>query len=293
MEPPKDGSQSVVPDPSLMTHEALVLLMKKDAERQEPLVTVIAQMLEETVLRNEQSSKKSTLPSFQGKRPPLSACAFVTRVAKYSGASPCCFAVGLIYLERMKKRDPGVCLTPTNFQRLFLISVMTAAKFLDDFYYSNKHWAEVGGLTTQEVNKLELEFLFRMGFSLHMQREEYDWYAEELHSRVQQELKIPAPAAPSAADANPSTQPPQQHVEAAAVPKAVASGKPVPPAPGPQDMESFLSANTTPSSSIAHIQHMHAMPGGVPAHPPQPPQAGPLKAPAGGDKGNGMDWVYC
>jgi hypothetical protein len=101
-------------------------------------------------------------------------------VAKYSGASPCCFAVGLIYLERMKKRDPGVCLTLTNFQRLFLVSVMTAAKYLDDFYYSNKHWAEVGGITTQEINKLELEFLFRMGFNLHMQREEYDWCAPQI-----------------------------------------------------------------------------------------------------------------
>ena len=73
------SNDSVVPDPTQMSHEALVCLMKKDAERQEPLVTVIATMLEETVLRNEQNQKKSTLPSFIGKRPPLSASAFVTR----------------------------------------------------------------------------------------------------------------------------------------------------------------------------------------------------------------------
>ena len=176
-------------------HEAEAL-MKLDAAKQEPLVAVIAAMLQETVERNDRSNKQSTLSSFCGRRPPLAAAAFVTRVAKYSGASPCCFAAGLIYLERMKKRDASVCLTSANFQRLFLVSVMCASKFLDDFYYSNKHWAEVGGLQTAELNKLEIEFLFRMGFSLHMQREEYDWYAEELHSRVRPEhLCEPAAAA--------------------------------------------------------------------------------------------------
>ena len=139
------------------------------------------------VMRNEEHQKVSNLTSFTGRKPPLTPCAFVTRIGKYSGASPCCFAVGLIYLERMKKRDPGVCLVSTNFQRLFLIAVMVAAKFLDDFYYSNKHWAEVGGITLAEINRLEIEFLFRMGFSLHMQREEYDWYAEELHAKVEAE----------------------------------------------------------------------------------------------------------
>jgi hypothetical protein len=84
--------------------------------------------------------------------------------------------VGLIYLKRLKRREPSVCLTSCNFQRLFLVAVMLGAKFLDDSYYSNKHWAEVGGMSTAELNCLELEFLFRLGFSLSLTREEYDSY---------------------------------------------------------------------------------------------------------------------
>lgn len=41
------------------------------------------------------------------------------------------------------------------------IAVMTAAKMFDDFYYSNQHWAEVGGISVTEMNNIELEFLFR------------------------------------------------------------------------------------------------------------------------------------
>lgn len=238
-----------------VAHEKMVEMMKKDAAKQEPLVIVIARMLEETVQRNDQNNKKSTLSSFQGLKPPLSACSFVKRLAKYSGASPCCFAVGLIYLERIKKRDPGVCLTPSNFQRLFLVAVMTASKFLDDFYYSNKHWAEVGGIQTGELNRLELEFLFRIGFSLHMQRSEYDWYAEELHQRVGPEHIAAALAlAPSTspAPAQPADAPAAQNPPLCAVPQA-GRHRPVSASEREDDSarDNFLSANTTPHSSSA------------------------------------------
>ena len=275
--------------------------MKMDAAKQEPLVAVIAAMLQETVERNDRSNKQSTLSSFCGRRPPLAAAAFVTRVAKYSGASPCCFAVGLIYLERMKKRDASVCLTSANFQRLFLVSVMCASKFLDDFYYSNKHWAEVGGLQTAELNKLEIEFLFRMGFSLHMQREEYDWYAEELHSRVRPEHLCEPAAAEQAPERD--AQAPDRALgrwgsdPRHAVDKMHALER--------SDVDSTLSASTTPSSSTVACLQAHGV-GQMAFHGvhsqvnfqtmfPQPQD----------DEGGGnlqqqfpgvnprMDWVYC
>ena len=228
--------------------------MKQDAQRQEPLVGVIACMLEETVQRNEQTGRTCTLTSFNGRRPPLTPDAFVKRVAKYSGASPCCFAVALVYLERLKGRDPGVCLTLANFQRLFLVAVMSASKFLDDFYYSNKHWAEVGGIQTVELNRLELEFLFRMSFSLHMQREEYNWYAEELHERVRPEhiaaaqalasSAVQAPAARASHGLRGSDGGADTGSKLANPPhRTVAEPK------GDVNVESFLSASTTPSSS--------------------------------------------
>jgi hypothetical protein len=158
----------------------------------------------------------------------------------------------------MKKRDTGLYLNSTNFQRLFLVSTMTAAKFLDDFYYSNKHWAQIGGITTQEINRLELEFLFRMGFSLHMQREEYDWYAEELLSRVD---CTPQPHIPDCHDKENGVQDNRQaaraaggqvavNVQAGAGPMLVAGRS---SNPSPEDPDAFLSTHTTPKSSSSHM----------------------------------------
>ena len=60
------------------------------------------------------------------------------------------------------------------------LQVMVAAKFLDDFYYSNEFWAKIGGVPNAELNTLELEFLFMTNFDLHVSRVVYDSYCQEL-----------------------------------------------------------------------------------------------------------------
>eukprot|EP00960_Hanusia_phi_P076471 768564-Hanusia_phi.AAC.10 len=154
----------------------LVDAMKCDAQKQEQLLDVIACVLDCTVARNDSNGRKTDMAAFEGSYAPIAASAYVRRINRYGGCSACCFAVGLMYLERLKRRNHTVCLNSCNFQRLYLVAVMTAAKFLDDFYYSNKHWAEVGGISLQELNLLELEFLFRMGFCLNITREDYESY---------------------------------------------------------------------------------------------------------------------
>ena len=69
-----------VPDATEHSHQALTEMMKADAARQEPLTSVIGAMLEETVLRNDLKQKQSSLAAFTGRRPPLSASAFVARL---------------------------------------------------------------------------------------------------------------------------------------------------------------------------------------------------------------------
>jgi hypothetical protein len=43
---------------------------------------------------------------------------------------------------------------------------MQAAKFSQDRYYTNTHYARVGGLPPQELKALELEFLARIFYTL-------------------------------------------------------------------------------------------------------------------------------
>ena len=58
--------------------------------------------------------------------------------------------------------------------------VMVAAKFYDDSFYNNEFYAKVGGVSVDELNELELEFMFLIGFSLIIPLDEY----QKLHNNL-------------------------------------------------------------------------------------------------------------
>ena len=62
---------------------------------------------------------------------------------------------------------------------------MLAAKFFDDHYLDNQHYAAVGGVPKGEMNVLELEFLFLLEFNLHVTRADYDMYRTALHAKFE------------------------------------------------------------------------------------------------------------
>jgi hypothetical protein len=169
--------------------------MKDDAAAQEHVVDLLGTLLDKTIQRNDMLGRKSELSEFEaGKACPLTASSYLKRIMKYGGCSPCCVVVGLLYLQRLKQRMPTVCLTSGNMQRLLLTSVMVAAKFLDDLYYSNKHWAQIGGLNLQELNALEIKLLFQLSFVVGVTREEYQEYLSALGGATTNDAKPPATA---------------------------------------------------------------------------------------------------
>lgn len=54
--------------------------------------------------------------------------------------------------------------------RLTLTGLVIAIKFNEDLFYQNKVYADIGGITTQELAYLEKEFLKMIGFDLLVNR---------------------------------------------------------------------------------------------------------------------------
>jgi hypothetical protein len=65
----------------------------------------------------------------------------------------------------MQKHE-SLRLTSLNVHRLVLTGVMLSAKFLDDRYFNNAFYAKVGGVSTPELNRLEMEMLTLLDFRL-------------------------------------------------------------------------------------------------------------------------------
>ena len=63
-------------------------------------------------------------------------------------------------------------------------------KLIDSFFfvssrnYKNSYFAKVGGLETEDLNNLELEFLFLMGFKLHVNVSVFESYCCHLEREV-------------------------------------------------------------------------------------------------------------
>jgi Cyclin len=73
-------------------------------------------------------------------------------------------------------------LTDLNVHRVVITAVLLAAKFFDDAYYNNAYYSKIGGVLVSEINGLEVDFLFRINFSLHVTPEIFEKYQAELWS---------------------------------------------------------------------------------------------------------------
>ena len=57
-----------------------------------------------------------------------------------------------------------MAVTSLTVHRLVITAVMLAAKLMDDKYYNNAYYARIGGVTTGELNHMELEMLRMLGY---------------------------------------------------------------------------------------------------------------------------------
>lgn len=64
--------------------------------------------------------------------------------------------------------------------RLFVISVMVSAKFYDDRFFQNVYYAKVAGISHEEFNSLEREFLFLLDFKLLIDPDVFFTYRERI-----------------------------------------------------------------------------------------------------------------
>ncbi|KAI9747113.1 MAG: hypothetical protein M1835_002216 [Candelina submexicana] len=84
-----------------------------------------------------------------------------------------------MFIYRLKKLNPTVKGKPGSEFRLLTVALMLGNKFLDDNTYTNKTWAEVSGISVQEIHIMEVEFLSNMRYSLFASEDEWkEWHVK-------------------------------------------------------------------------------------------------------------------
>jgi len=149
------------------------------------LSTVLGKLVVANDTRAQQTGEAPPITKFHALRAPsISIYDYVERIFKYAACSSECFVLALIYIDRIIQRQ-GFVINSLNVHRVVITSIMLAAKFFDDHYFKNGFYAKVGGVPCNEMNSLEVEFLFLLNFSLHVPPETYRKYYIELCNHAQ------------------------------------------------------------------------------------------------------------
>ncbi|XP_030011209.1 protein CNPPD1 [Sphaeramia orbicularis] len=94
---------------------------------------------------------------------------YAAHVAREACISPCAMMLALVYIERLRHRNPEY-LQKISSSDLFLISMMVASKYLydegEEEEVFNDEWGAAGKLDVQTVNTLEMNFLNAIEWSL-------------------------------------------------------------------------------------------------------------------------------
>jgi hypothetical protein len=75
-------------------------------------------------------------------------------------------------------------------RRMFLASLMTASKYLQDKNYRNTAWSKITNLGLDEINQLEMAFLKLIDYKLYISKATFDTWYTKLHQHIQIKLPI-------------------------------------------------------------------------------------------------------
>lgn len=150
-------------------------------------IDALGLVLERWVEEAATADKSEKVSHFHSTRAPgISIDEYLKRIQKYFVCSDECFVIALVYIDRISKMKSSIPVCKLTVHRLLLISVMVAAKFHDDVYYSNKYYSKVGGISLKEVNALEAVFLKMMDWNVCVSGQEYKLYHRLVNESVNQ-----------------------------------------------------------------------------------------------------------
>ncbi|KAG8071656.1 hypothetical protein GUJ93_ZPchr0006g44390 [Zizania palustris] len=176
----------------------------ESAQEMPRVVAALAGILERVAERNDAAATPAELAATPASafrattKPGISVRAYVARVARFAGCSPACYVVAYIYLDRLLRRGRCLALAVDSYSvhRLLITAVLSAVKFMDDICYNNAYFAKVGGISLMEMNYLEVDFLFGVGFDLNVTPETFGDYCAVLQSEMLSQCAAAPPAPP-------------------------------------------------------------------------------------------------
>ncbi|CAH1788579.1 unnamed protein product [Owenia fusiformis] len=112
---------------------------------------------------------------------------YASSVTRRACVSPCAMMLGLLYIERLKHKNPDYLKKMTSSE-LFLISMMLASKFMYDEGVDeevfNDEWAASAHMNQDDLNELERDFLSAIDWQLFVSDQDFTRVLHGVEQRI-------------------------------------------------------------------------------------------------------------
>lgn len=113
------------------------------------------------------SSSGIVLTRFHSKTPPeISVLDYLYRLTKFSSLDHTVLLATLSYIDLLMIACPSFEISSLTVHRFLLAATTVACKGLRDSFYTNEHYAKVGGVHISELNILEQELLTQINYRI-------------------------------------------------------------------------------------------------------------------------------
>ena len=114
---------------------------------------------------------------------------FIVLCYKALGLNENLLILSMMYLDKILVNNFVV--SEENIHKAFFLCMMEAQKFYDDENFSNKDYAKLCGISSEELLELELEFMDYMEYDLNISDDKYFKYKNRLQKVFDTNILIP------------------------------------------------------------------------------------------------------
>lgn len=108
---------------------------------------------------------------YSKKPPPISIEDYLIRIHKFCPMSTGVYLATSVYIHRLAVEERAIPVTRRNCHRLLLAGLRVAMKALEDLSYPHRRFSKVGGVSENELARLEISFCFLANFELRTTKE--------------------------------------------------------------------------------------------------------------------------
>eukprot|EP01062_Namystynia_karyoxenos_P082907 TRINITY_DN942_c0_g1_i1.p2 TRINITY_DN942_c0_g1~~TRINITY_DN942_c0_g1_i1.p2 ORF type:complete len:183 (+),score=79.17 TRINITY_DN942_c0_g1_i1:83-631(+) len=106
---------------------------------------------------------------------------YICRWAKYAEAGDAEMLIAMVYIDRVCTKT-GLRLTARNVHRVLLGALLVATKWREEHPFKMSYYAKIGGVTLQELERLEVRFINDLCWQMHVEPAVLRKYTEKFRA---------------------------------------------------------------------------------------------------------------